>query len=138
MDIIVSGNNNETVMTLPVVLDKMPKVVQSYNNETFQTLDGEISLIGNKNLRTVSISSFFPVNKNYKIRPNADKNGWNYVYFFNKYAGNKMPIRMIWLNENGQEISNLAYTVEQFETQINLVGDIEYTLELKEYRFINA
>lgn len=136
MDIIFSANNGEKVLILPVILNSMPQMVQTYNNTTFETLDGELNLIGNKALRTVEIQSVFPVNnKSYKIRPGSDPNGWNYVSFFNEYAWKKMPVRMVWTDKN-KEISNMAYTVESFATKINICGDIEYTLNLKEYRFV--
>ncbi len=138
MDIIFSANNNETVLVLPVLPEKMPELINSYNNTTFETVNGEINLIGLRTLRTVSIQSFFPVNKNYPfIRPQAIKDGWTYVSFFNKYANLKMPIRMVCTN-GFFEISNLAYTIESFSTQINKVGDIEFNLELKEYRFVES
>ena len=69
------------------------------------------------------------------MRPNSKEDGWAYVNFFNKYAGNKMPIRMILLDNENKEISNMAYTVESFNYYIDKIGDIQYSLDLKEYRF---
>lgn len=138
MDIIVSANNNETVLTIPVIPEKMPEMVQPYKNSTFDAVNQEINLIGTKGLRTVTLQSFFPVNKNYPFqRPGSEKDGWKYVAFFNKYADLRVPIRMVWL-DGFDEISNMAYTVESCTFQINKVKDIDYTIELKEYRFVDA
>lgn len=138
MDIIISANNNETVLILPVISEKMPEMVQPYKNSTFDAIDQEINLIGTKGLRTVTLQSFFPVNKNYQFqRPGSEKDGWKYVAFFNKYADLRVPIRMVWL-DGFDEISNMAYTVESCTFQINKVKDIDYTVELKEYRFVDA
>ena len=138
MDIIFSANNNETVLILPVLPENMPELVESYKNNTFESVKGEINLIGTKALRTVNIQSFFPVNKNYPfIRPQAVKNGWEYVAFFNKYANLRVPIRMVW-TDGFNEISNMAYTIESFSIQINKAKDIKFNLDLKEYRFVNA
>lgn len=138
MDIIVSANNNEMVLILPVIPEKMPEMVQPFKNSTFDTVNGEINLIGTKGLRTVTLQSFFPVNKKYRfIRPGSELDGWKYVEFFNKYASLRVPIRMIWLDEL-KEISNMAYTIESFTFQINKVKDIDYTIELKEYRFVKV
>lgn len=138
MDIILSANNNETVLVLPVIPDKMPELIQPFNNTTFDAVNQEINLIGTKGLRTVTLQSFFPINKNYPFqRPGSEKDGWKYVAFFNKYGDLKVPIRMIFLNDI-EEISNMAYTIESYSFQINKVKDIEYTIELKEYRFVNA
>lgn len=113
----------------------MPEFAQSYNNSTFESINGELNLIGTKALRTVSITSFFPNKKYNFIRPKASAEGWVYVAFFNKYANQKMPIRMIYLDNEGKEISNMAYTIEAFNTYVDKVGDVQYTLDLKEYRF---
>ncbi len=138
MDIIFSANNNETVLVLPVLPPEMPELVQPYNNTTFDAINGEINLIGNKGLRTVSIQSFFPLNKNYPFsRPGSEKDGWKYVEFFNKYANLRVPIRMIFMDDLS-EISNMAYTVERFSCNVTGYGVINYKLELKEYRFVDV
>ena len=64
MDIILSANNNETVLILPVIPDKMPELIQPFNNTTFDAVNQEINLIGTKGLRTVTLQSFFTINKN--------------------------------------------------------------------------
>lgn len=135
IDIIFSANNNEQVLTLPVLPESMPEFAQSYKNSTFESINGELNLIGTKALQTVSITSFFPNKKYNFIRPKATPDGWVYVAFFNKYANQKMPIRMILLDNEGKEISNMAYTIETFNTYVDKVGDVQYTLDLKEYRF---
>lgn len=138
MDIIVSANNNETVLILPIIPEVMPEMIQPYKNTSFDAVNQEINLIGAKGLRTVTLQSFFPVNKKYWIqRPGSESNGWKYVAFFNKYADLRVPIRMIWL-DGLDEISNMAYTIENLTFQINKVKDINYTIELKEYRFVKV
>lgn len=99
MDIIFSANNNEQVLVLPILPENMPEFVQTFKNTTFETINGELNLIGTKALMTVSITSFFPNKKYSFIRPKANPEGWAYVSFFNKYANQKMPIRMIFLDD---------------------------------------
>ena len=48
MDIIFSANNNEQVLTLPIIPENMPELSQSYKNSTFESINGELNLIGNK------------------------------------------------------------------------------------------
>lgn len=138
MDIVVSANNGETVLILPILPENMPELIETWNNSTFDSINGEINLIGTKGLRTVTLQSFFPVNKNYSFqRPGSQKDGWKYVAFFQKYADLRVPIRMVFLDDM-QELSNMAYTVEKFTTQINRRKDIDYIVELKEYRFVKV
>ena len=136
MDIIFSANNNDQVLTLPIIPKNMPELSQSYKNSTFESINGELNLIGTKALRTVSFSSFFPTKKYKFSRPKSNVDGWVYVSFFNKYASNRMPIRMILVDNENKEISNMAYTVESFNCFVDKVGDIQYSLDLKEYRFV--
>lgn len=42
MDIIFSANNNEQILTLPVILENMPEFSQSYKNSTFESVNGEL------------------------------------------------------------------------------------------------
>ena len=135
MDIIFSANNNEQVLTLPVIPENMPELSQGYKNSIFESINGELNLIGTKALRTVSFSCFFPRKKYRFSRPKSLEDGFAYVNFFNKYASNKMPVRMILVDNDNREISNMAYIVESFNCYVDRQGDIQYSLDLKEYRF---
>ena len=86
MDIIFSANNNEEIMVFPVVPpDTGPAVPQEH--EDFEAITGKMKIIGNMGLRSLSIESFWPVDKNYPwVRPGSDPNGWLYVEFFEKVA----------------------------------------------------
>lgn len=85
MDIIFSANNNEEIMVFPVVPpDTGPAVPQEH--EDFEAITGKMKIIGNMGLRSLSIESFWPVDKNYPwVRPGSDPNGWLYVEFFEKW-----------------------------------------------------
>lgn len=138
MDIVVSANNNEEVYVLPVVPPLEDLINSTYNNGTFDTMQlGEINLIGMKGLRTINIQSFFPTKEYPWIKKGASSNGWDYVNFFNKWADNRNPIRII-ITSGTNTIINMACTVESFNYGIDKVGDIKYTLDLKEYRFVKA
>ena len=45
IDIIFSANNNEQVLTLPIIPENMPELAQSYKNLTFESINGELNLI---------------------------------------------------------------------------------------------
>jgi len=139
MDIVFSANNNKEVYILPVVPSNLDPLNNPRKNEEFETINnGTINLIGNKGLRTISIQSFFPT-KNYPwIKKGAISDGWQYVNFFNKWTEKRVPIRIIIITNNGVEMLNMACTVENFPYGIDRTGDILYTLELKEYPFVQV
>lgn len=137
MDITLSCNNGKEIYTLPVVTE-MPQIQNNYKNEEFETINDTINLAGNRELMRVSISSFFPVNKNYPFaNKKAVSNGWEYVRFIERCANNKIPIRLI-ISDSMRTILNIASLVNNFSYNVDRKNDIQYTLELMEYRFVTV
>lgn len=90
---------------------------------------GEVNLIGKKGLTTVTLSSFFP----------------NHKYMFAQYKKNlRSPSESVhliqsWMNNPIKVIItsmlNMEMTIESFTySQQDSSGDINYTIELKEYK----
>ena len=136
MDIVFSANNFQEVMKLPIVPPTFEFNIPR-KNEEFETIQfGTLNLIGLRGLKTLSIQSFFPT-KEYNFAK-TKINGWQYVNFFNKWANNRLPIRIIVSDKKGFEILNMACTVENFTYGLDRAEDIPYTLELKEFRFVEV
>lgn len=135
MDIVFSANNNEEIMVFPVVPPEIgPEIPQEH--EDFESLTGRMKLIGNMGLMTLSIESFWPVNKCYPwVRPGSLSDGWQYVAFFKKWRDKKVPLRLIITTDNGAARLNMACVVNQFSWTVDRVGDIRYKLNVEEYRF---
>ena len=75
MDIIFSANNNEEVMIFPVVPPDF-EITDEQNNEDFDGISGKMKLIGEKGLKKLTISSFFPVNKEYTfVKAGSERDG---------------------------------------------------------------
>ena len=133
MDIILSMNNNETVLVLPI--PALPKITISGSNQSFDTLNGEINLIGKKSLKSIALSSFLPSRDYEFIRPGASSNPQEYINFIEKALDDEIPIRFIWIDDNEARL-NIAATIEIFDYEPDNTGDLYYTLKLKEYRFV--
>ncbi len=135
MDIVFSANNRAEVMIIPIVPNDI-SIEQSQSNDTYTGLSMDLNMIGNLGLRTLELSSIFPVNKNYKfIKANSNANGWDYVDFFNKWRGKKVPIRIV-ITDGAEERLNMACTVDNFSYSVDKAGDIAYSLSLREYVFV--
>lgn len=133
MDIVLSAENNKEIYILPIVPKDSPETNNPYQNETFGTINGEIKIIGEKGLRTLSLNSFFP-NKEYSyIKKGASSNGWEYVNWLLKKANEKKPIRIVISTKDGQERLNMPVTIDSLIYYVDKVGDIQYTLNLSEY-----
>lgn len=136
MDIIVSANNNEEVLVLPIVPPNISISIPQ-DHEDFDSIQGKIKLIGPMGLRTLTLESFFPVNKNYSfIRPGSEKDGWQYVNFFEKWRAKRVPMRIIITSKDDHKRLNMPFVVNDFSWAIDRIGDIKYTLTIEEYRFV--
>ena len=137
MDIVFSANNRAEIIVLPVVPPDI-SIEQAQANETYTGLSMDLNIIGNVGLRTLEISSFFPVNKNYYFqKANSNADGHDYVDFFERWRGKHVPIRIV-ITEGVVERLNMACTVDSFTHSTDKVGDINYTLTLREYVFVKA
>ena len=131
MNIVVSVNNNKEVLVFPIIPNDI-NLNNPSKNEEFQTINaGTLNIIGDKGLRTTSISSIFPKNKE-KWAKSGSVEGMKYIDFFNKYK--KIPIRLVISLDSGKEWVNMLCLVENFIYNISKnTENIKYTLELKEY-----
>lgn len=96
------------------------------------TINGQINIIGNKGLKSISLRSLFP-NIDYPfIRPGGTSNAKEYVDFFEEIMTRKIPARFILIDENDVEM-NLAVTLNNFTHNKDKVGNIRYTAEFLEF-----
>ena len=74
----ITGGNLYIVPIVPPDVD----FKEGGENDTLKTVKGNIRLVGDKTLTTVSWSSIFPVNKNYGfVAVGSRINGYDYVNF---------------------------------------------------------
>ena len=134
MDIFLSINNREKVIQLPVLPAEF--TVQSpQQNESYQTIEiGEINLIGNKGLKSIGFSSIFPAIRLAYSR-NSSMLGWEFAKELESMRDRKIPFRLI-ITETP---INMAVTIENFEYGMKSeTKDIQYSIEFKEFRFIEV
>lgn len=134
MKIELSFNNREESFVLPVPPPTIEISEASFNEKIRIVNLGEINLIGKRGLILLSISSFFP-GKNSPHRRRATKESIEYKSLIQKWKRSGKPIRVIISDAEinlPMAIENFVYTVTEGS------GDIKYTLELAEYRFLKA
>lgn len=128
MDIITSVNNRAEVMTIPVIPPSFT-VQKPQGGQIFETVSqGELKLIGTPKLQIISWQSFFPI-RDYHFLRNRDIWGWDYVYKFDEWKKNKIPIRLI-ITETP---INMAASVKDFQNEIKSDGDIWYKIDFEEF-----
>ena len=134
VDIYLSINNRERVIKLPVVPSNF-KIRSPQNNEIMETVSqGDLKLIGLKGLKSLTISSFFPM-KNYPFLRDRSLKGWEYVKQIENWKDRRVPIRLI----IPKTPINIAMAIEDFEYgPQDGSGDIYYDLTLEEFRFVTV
>lgn len=105
------------------------------NNSTSDTVgQGEINDLGFSKLKELSISSFFPKNYNGELYINTGGGFQNpdfYIKFFEDIKTAREPFRLIITEVD----INMLVSIESFEYTYQYgTEDVDYMLELKEYR----
>lgn len=89
-------------------------------------------LMGSPKLKSISISSFFPV-RDYPYLRDTSMKGWEYVYKIDTWIAQKLPIRLIITDTP----INMAVAVKNFEYTIKTDGDLWYKLDLEEFNLLS-
>jgi hypothetical protein len=126
--------NKNQIIQLPVNPPSF-EVTSAIGSSSFDVEGlGEVNFIGKKKLATISISSFFPAqNYNFCVcTPKEDP--WEYVWIIENWQHWQSSTRFIITETN----INMLCSVENFTYKVNAGSkDIEFTMELKEYRVLD-
>jgi nucleoid-associated protein YgaU len=131
----LSFNNGAERLRLPVNPESI-SVSSSHGYEDIEVTQlGEYTVIGNERLREYSFSSFFPRDYNAGYCEYNDiPKPWEAVALIESWKKSGKPIR---LTITGTPI-NEAVTIRDlsYEEKAGNVGDISFTLSLKQYKFV--
>lgn len=126
-----------TVAQLPVNPSEL-KIKRQGNNKTYEIVKlGEINLINQMKLQTLTIESFLPATSDgpYVLTKGKFEKPAFYIELFNKIRNAQEPCRLVISDMN----FNMQVSIENFEQSLK-GGDDDtyYTLELKEYKPFSA
>lgn len=135
MDYYLSFNNNEERLRLPVIPSSFNITIPHQNTSVDITNIGEINLIGKTGLATMTIESFFP-KQQYSFCLYRDfPQPYDCIRLLLKWKDSGRPIRVIVTDTP----INYAMAIESLTySEVDGTGDVYFTLELKEYKFINV
>lgn len=135
--IYLSYNNQEEGFQLPIVPGKI-EINAGGKGETFDVSKlGEINVIKDPALKEYSFESFFPASPMPFTSGTVFEPSF-YKDLIEKWMGTKRPIRFIFVGSTFE--INTPASIEQFDwsEQNGTVGDIFFSLKLKEYKFYSA
>ncbi|MBP1990207.1 LysM peptidoglycan-binding domain-containing protein [Paenibacillus eucommiae] len=162
-EIYLSYDNEYEGFRIPILPEEI-EVKESGNGKTYEILGqgggteetraGEINVIKNPSLREVSFSGIFPaltsLSNSYIEVKHEIFEPMRYIRFIRSWMASKRPIRFIFIGSQtlSQQERNVTITgdlnfpasIESFDWKevAGSPGDIEYTLQLKEYVFYSA
>ena len=123
---------NDRLVQLPVNPEELTIKGDSNNNTVSMANQGELNNIGFCKLREMTIESFFPnaVASYVNTAGEFEKPDF-YIKFFDDIKIARKPFRLIVTEKN----INMLVSIESFEYGYKFgTDDVDYTLELKEYR----
>jgi LysM repeat protein len=128
-------NNGAEKLRLPVPPREF-EMSTGLNNTTVNNSEiGEINLIGKPRLKTVTLSSYFPVRPDALCQYTGFPTPAACLDLIRRWRESGKPIRLLIVGESLKV--NEAMSIESFQvSQKPGPQDIYFTLELKEYRFL--
>lgn len=130
MNVTVTDLLGATILIIPIVPNNL-KIAYKNDNVVIETLKGKINIPTGSDLTKVSWESFFPTKEYSYAAVGSDTNGWNYVDFFK--SKKKEPFRIVITNDDKKTILNSLVTLDSFETSVDKVGDINYSIAMSEF-----
>lgn len=131
MEITFSANNRKDILHLPIIPETLD-ISFPHNNQTFTTIsEGDINLIGMAGLKEISFSSWFPMRE--YLFAKSKVTGIDGKEFFTKWKRKRKPIRIVITTSQGVELHNEEYAIEEFIFGYDRVGDMTYSLNLKQF-----
>ncbi len=128
---MLSYNNNEKVVEVPVIPNELPEILQELANEEIVTHTKTITLLGNKKPRSFSLELFLPT-RDYDF---CKGNGAEVVELLNYVSEKKIPARLV-ITEGMTELLNIAISIKSFRHHYDTVGNIRASIDCVEYMFV--
>ena len=133
MNIILTDISGASIFIVPIV-PVNTSISANGQNETLNSTEGRFRLIDNQDLKKISWSSFFPVNKNYNfVKTGSLVNGYLYVAFLELMKKYKLPIRAIVTTDKKIPFINMLASIDDFSYRVDRAKDIVYSISLTEF-----
>ncbi len=134
MKIILMETTNLAAFSIPYVPGGTRISLVDGANTRKDTINGRLNVMGNKALRQLKWSSFFPVKGNNNFAPEtAHINGYVYATFIETMRKLEFPVRVIGLSNQGVLLFNFLASIDQFEWGMDRSDNINYSIILTEF-----
>ena len=128
---LLSYNNNEKIVQLPVVPDTLPSILQEIENSTLTTHTTTLTLLGSKKPRSFSLELFLPT-RDYDF---CKGNGLEVLELIKYVTDNKIPARLV-IVDNLAELLNIAIAINSYKYNYDTAKNIRASIDCTEYIFL--
>lgn len=131
--LLLEGGDN---VTFPVPPDNLPRITTPQNNDTFNSVIGDVSIMGLLGLRSVEFEDFLlPSNTSDYSWARGD-NGSDIINFINDNRQKGQPFRII-ITKGDVTYLNMAVLIDDFDYYMDNQADYHMNAKFTEYRTYN-
>lgn len=124
-------------VTFPVPPDKLPTITSPQNNDTFNSVIGDVSIMGLLGLRTVEFEDFLLPSDTSNYSWAKGDNGSDIINFINDNRQKGQPFRII-ITKGDVTYLNMNVLVDDFDYYMDNQADYHMNASFSEYRTFNS
>lgn len=138
MQIFLGFESDKRVMQLPINPPSL-EVSESTNSETFDIIElGKINILKGMELSEINFSSFFPSAPLPTMSSEILNEPMWYVTTLKKWMASKKPIHLVVASDSVKIDWDVSIESFDWSERGGAVGDIDYSLSLKKYKYYGA
>lgn len=132
--LLVEGSSDS--VTLPVVKADLPTIENTQKNDVFESVIGDVSVIGLLGLRKVTFDDYLLPNDVSKYSFAKGDNASTILNFIQDNHMNGQPFRIV-ITKGGYTVLNMACLIDEYSHYQDTTGDTHLNMSLTEYRTYN-
>lgn len=134
ISLLVEGDSNS--VTFPVIPAQLPKINNVQNNDTFNSVIGDVSIMGLLGLRTIEFEDFLLPNDVSKYSFAKGDNASTILNFIQDHNQSGQPFRLV-ITKGEDTYCNMSVLINDFSYYQDTVGDTYLSISFVEYRTYN-
>lgn len=126
----------ENSITFPVPPADLPPIETPQNNDTFNSVIGDISTIGLLGLRSIRFDDLLCPDNNSRYSWARGSTGSEIINFINTARTQDKPFRLI-ITRGSNTYINMLAVIDNFSYYLDNTNDYHVSIEFREYRTYN-
>lgn len=124
-------------VTWPVPPADLPTITSTQNNDVFNSVIGDVSIIGLMGLRTIEFDDMLVPSNNSDYSWADGDNAADIINFINDARLSGQPFRLI-ISKGDVTYCNMSCLIDEFSYNMDNLGDYHIDIKFTEYRTYNS